>query len=485
MPELNWDGMPIHQAFKSDWKTPESLLEGSLGCAKTTAALDKEVDALLKWPGIPILLARWTEDAVYTKLKKAFEEILAIRGISFDWDAKERVYTFANGSQANMFGLKAVSAIERFNKLRGLGVCRVCVDQAEEMDRSVAGELRARLRPDLTATVKGLRYPFQLTFVANPSGDDFWLSREFPLDNHIKGRKHYSISVFDNPHLPQETVDGLLRTYAPEHPKHRTMILGKRGLNIDGDPVYERLFDRALHVRPLTVDPKLPLLESIECGRHNPTWIIAQRTHFGGLNFLGGMMGKRKMLQDFLPLVKRTRSEWFPNATIQTCTAPMGETQKTQGDRYTLLGVMRDAGFKAEWKDTANAPDVQLAMIEHVGGMLRQRTMSGEEAIGISNDPDRWLVATVDEGVRPIPFLSFAFEGGYIWSDHVVSVSNKAVRQPHDDDEHANAMRCVENIVLNFCAGQSSAQELAAKHRELAGVFPTSDPRRGPNGWLY
>ncbi len=49
MPELDWEGMPIHQAFKSDWRTPEILLEGSLGCAKTTLFIDKEIDALLKW----------------------------------------------------------------------------------------------------------------------------------------------------------------------------------------------------------------------------------------------------------------------------------------------------------------------------------------------------------------------------------------------------------------------------------------------------
>ncbi len=66
--------MDRHLAFKKDWKTSEYLLEGSLGCGKTTLGLDKEIDALLKYPGIPSLLFRWTEDAVSTKLKPAFEE---------------------------------------------------------------------------------------------------------------------------------------------------------------------------------------------------------------------------------------------------------------------------------------------------------------------------------------------------------------------------------------------------------------------------
>src|SRR5262245_16427393 len=105
MPTLSWAGMPIHQAIKSDWSTAEILIEGSLGCGKTTVGLDKEIDALLKWPGIPILLFRWSKDAVETKLKPAFEELLDIRGISAAWDNKQNCFVFDNGSTAFMFGL--------------------------------------------------------------------------------------------------------------------------------------------------------------------------------------------------------------------------------------------------------------------------------------------------------------------------------------------------------------------------------------------
>src|ERR1700739_535849 len=98
MSELNWSGMPIHQRIKSDWSSPEILIEGSLGCGKSTLGLDKEIDAALKGPVIPILLARWTEEAVSTKLRKAFEELLYIRGITADFDAKSKAYRFENGS---------------------------------------------------------------------------------------------------------------------------------------------------------------------------------------------------------------------------------------------------------------------------------------------------------------------------------------------------------------------------------------------------
>lgn len=455
---LDWSNMPIHQSFKSDWSTPEILLEGSLGCAKSTAGLDKETDALLKWPGIPILLSRWTEESVSTKLQTAFEEILNIRNLDADWDSKAKLYRFPNGSIAHMFGLKAASEIELFSKLRSLGVSRIFVDQAEEVRRAVAEELRARLRPDLTATMKGIKYPFQLTFVANPSDDSFWLSREFPTDNHIKGRKLYSLSVFDNPHLPQETVDGLLRTFPEEHPKHQTMVLGKRGLNISGEAIYDQLYVRALHARPLTIRANAPLLEAFHCGTHNPAWVVAQRTYHGGLMLLGGIMGRGLTLEDFLPLVGRCREEWFPDAEVLTTTGPLGETYQTARDRYTLMSVLRQWGVTPRWREYANAPDVQLAMIEIIGGLMRRRTAGREEAFGIESTPGKWFEASLD-GVRLKPFLSFGFEGGYVWSDHTVSVSNATVRQPRNDDWYFNGMRCVENIVLNFCASSPTESD--------------------------
>lgn len=486
MPELTWTG--IHAEIKADWKSPEILIEGSLGCGKTTVALDKEIDALQKWPGIPILLFRWTEDAVATKLKVAFDELLSIRGLTADWDAKQKVYRFPNGSLAFMFGLKAVSDIEQFNKIRGLGVSRIMGDQVEEMRRAVAGELRGRLRPNLTATVSGVRFPFQLTFVANPSNDDFWLSKEFPLTNRIKGRKVYSLSVFDNPHLPQETKDGLVRTFPPEHPKHRTMILGQRGLSVTGDAIYEGLFKRKLHVRSLAVrSSEAPLLEAYTIGKHNPCWVMAQRSYTGGLNLLGGVLAKGYALEDFVSLIERVRSEWFTDAETQvrvlSCTAPMG-APLTDASRFTLLQLLRARGIVLRSQSGGNGPAVQLAMIEYLSGLLRRRLADGEEAFGVEENPKRWLQVSADEGETEVPFIAFALEGGYTWSEHFVSVSQKELRQPNQDDEYANAMEAVEQIALNFCAGHETDAE-RDRHRETAmGGMEFPPFPQGPLGWM-
>lgn len=488
MPNLDWSGMPIHEAFKADWKSPEILLEGSLGCAKTTVFLDKELDAILKWPGIPILLFRWSQDAVDTKLRAALEELMTIREIKADWDEKKKRYVFENGSMAYLFGLKAVSAIEQYNKIRGLGVSRIGGDQVEESAQQVAGELRGRLRPDLTATVLGKRYPFQLTFVANPSDDDFWLSKEFPVDGHIKGRKLYSLSVFDNKHLPQESVDSLLRQYTPEHPKYQTMVLGLRGPEINGVPVFDGLYKRELHQRPVTARATTPILESFEFGKHNPCWVFGQQMYAGGLTLLGGIRAQEMSLEDFIPLVKTYRKLWFPeDADVKTCTSPMGDKSSLSGTRFTSMEILRRGIGPIHYRDNGNAADVRLALIESLAGLLRRRTATGDESIAVSDDPSRWLIATHD-GVKESAFLHIALEAGYVWDKHFVSVSSKEVKQPREDDKFSNVMHCVENILLNFCAGQPSQADKDEKRRKLRAQQAASESDdhdlSAPGGWM-
>lgn len=473
MPELDWSQAPIHQEIKSDWKSPEILIEGSLACGKTTVGLDKEIDALLKYPGIPILLFRWTEDATTTKLKAAFDELLSIRGIVSEWDQKQKVYRFPNDSLAYMFGLKAVSQIEIFNKIRGLGVCRILGDQVEEMDRSVAGELRGRLRPNLTATLSGRRFPFQLTFIANPSDNDFWLSKEFPPDNRIKGRKLYSLSIFDNPYLPPETREGLVRTFPEDHPKWRTMVMGLRGMNVTGDAIYDGIYKKELHhAKQLTLDPALPILESFELGTHNPTWAFGQDIYGGGLKMIGGIRGEGLMLADFLPVVAERRNLWFPeHAEIKSCMAE-------EPQPVTARALRRVLGVLPRWVENGNAANVRHDAIESIADYLRRRTPKGEESFAINTDETTWLVADKD-GLRQSAFLHHAFEGGVVWDDHRVSVSNKEIRQVREDGKFANAMRCVQNIDRNFCAGPLSpdAAEDALRLARLLAPSKPSGPR--------
>ncbi len=488
MPDLDWTDMPIHQAIKADWTSPEILIEGSLNSAKSTLFLDKEIDALFKWPGIPILLFRWLQDSVDTKLRPAFEEILAIRGIPLPpWDNKEKCFTFPNGSRVYLFGLKAVSLVEQYNKIRGLGVSRIAGDQIEEVPPQIGAELRGRTRPGLTATMQNKLFPFQITFVSNSEDDDFWLSKEFPTDQHIKGRTLYQVSVFDNKHAPPESIETLLRQFPEDHPKHRTMVLGRRGPNVYGVPVFEGLYRKDLHWRPTAFRHDLPILESFHLGKHNPTFVCAQALYAGGLAVQGGVLALGMVLEDFVPIVDAYRRAWYPpSVPVKSCVAPQGEkTQQTTG-RFTGNDVFREkAGIKVQWQDTGNAPDVRLAMIENLSSYLRRRNARGEESFAINTDPTRFLIVSQADGVRESPIVHHAFEGGAVWDAHFVSVSHKELRHIREDDKFANVLNCLSNIELNFCAGQRTAEARAlataqarAKTRGLSHILT------GPDSWM-
>lgn len=463
----------IHAEFLAD-TTAEIDLEGALACGKTIVCLWKILEALRKYPGIAILIARWTDDAVHALLRPEFEKLARIHGSPFTWHDKFKQYEMANGSKCFAFGLKTISSEpeQRYGKIRGLPVSMIYVDQAEQLPGDIATELRSRLRPDIEARQRGLDYPRQLIFSPNPTNFDHWLAKQFPAKNGIKGRKYYALSLFDNAHnLPADFVEQTEITYPPEHPKHQTMVLGQRGLNVIGDAIYEHLFDRTIHVREIAWNRETPLIEAFELGKHNPVWAVGQRTMQGALKLLGGILGERLMLEDFIPIVKQYRGEWFPElpgqkTVFRTCTSPMGEHEETmQQDRFTLINLLREAKFRPMWRDAANAHDVQLGMIEHIGALLRRRISAREESLSINADPSRWLFAAPDGTVKELPFMAFAFEGGYVWDAHDVSVSSKAMRQPFVDDQYSSAMRCVENLVLNFCAGQKSDDDRAAANR--------------------
>jgi hypothetical protein len=375
--------------------------------------------------------------------------------------------------------------LQKYAKIRGLPVSRILFDQAEQGPKDVVGELRFRLRPDIEARLKGIEYPRQLTFLANPVNDSHVLATDFPDSNKIqKNRKLYQFSLLDNAHvLPQEMVDSLLADYPPEHPLFNTRIMGQRGLTVIGDAVYENIFDRSVHMKP--VGPNGPLIEGFHIGTHNPVWIIGQRTFRGGLALLGGLISKRPSLDDFLSEVKHLRSEWFGASTIRTCTSPMGEIGVKSGNRYTLMNLLRAQKFKPVSKDFANAPDVQLALIEEISARLRRRVGPKEEAMTVNADPSRWLQMLPDGSVSEKPFLAFAFDGGYTWSEHTVSVSNKELRQPREDDEYSNAMHCIENIILNFCVGQKTDEERReTRNANRADDYGQRQRYRDPESWL-
>jgi len=445
-------------------------LEGGFRAAKTTTALWKVYRSCLEHPGIAWLICRYSDGDTQSKLKPAWRQILSQAGVLPIWDPAAQCDTLPNGSQVYLFGLKAQDEVSRYGKIRGMTLAGIYVDQAEELPHDLFLELIGRLSQ--------IAMPHQLLLTPNPPDENHWLAREFPETNHLKDRRYYSVPIYANAaNLPEEAIRGLEQAYPPAHPKHRSAVLGKRGLNVIGQPVYggdpERglapMFNRALHVRRLTMNPQLPLCESIDFGKHHPCVVWAQFTPYGGLHLLGGVMGQNLFLQDFVPLLLRWRAEWFPTPLqVLTCCDPAGSHDNSQGIDQNGVSVLRDFGISPQFVENANAPNIRAAMVERLASYMRRRTPQGE-AFGVNDE--HWLLVSA-ETVRPWAFLTDGFEAGYVWDAHWVSVGSKQMRKPRKDGWYEHGQNCTEYLELSFGGAQPSVEqrERHAEHQVQAAV---------------
>jgi terminase large subunit-like protein len=444
-------------------------LEGALNCGKTTVCLWKELMATQKWPGIWTFMGRYGDGDNSAKLIPAWERILNEAGLAPKWDAQELCYLFDNGSKVYSFGLKAPDSLSRYAKLRGLGVSRIYIDQGEELPPDFFPELMQRMRQN--------GFPHQFTMSPNPLDENSWLAEAFPEDNSKPDRAYYSVSLYDNAHnLPPEKIADALAAYPPSHAKHRSAILGKRGLNVTGLPVYAGAFNRDLHVGPCVYNPQIPLEESIDFWKHHPCWLARQRTAYGGVRYLGGLMGQNMYLEDFLPAVLEHRRQWFPDPVeILTCCDPAGSHDNSQGVSMNGVKVMRAHGFQPRWKDDSNRPSVRYAMIEETAALMRKRTPDGE-AYRIESNPQRWLrLSGTGRPAAVWPFLSDGDEAGYVWDDHLVSEGSKQYRKAKKDGWYEHGQNAKEYLELNFSSRPK---------KEKVKPVPTRDVYvQGPMGW--
>lgn len=479
-----WRG-PI-AAFMRD-QSPEIDIEGALSCGKTTGCLHKVRKLTYQYPGIHGYIGRFSDGEVSSLLCPAWELCCQRVGEMPSWNAEEKYYEFKNKSRVYAFGLKSPDFLSRYAKLRGLEVSFFYVDQAEELPHDFVGEIRARQRQG--------GYPHQLIFSPNPPNPGHWLTTEFPESavKRLPGRNLYSLSLYDNAHnLPKETILGIEASWPPEHAKYRSLVMGKRGLNVIGKPVYGGMFKRGVHVRPLQYDPHSILYESYDFGKHHPCVLFAQTPYYGGLHVLGGIMGTGEstlvegmFLEDFIPLAKQYRADWFPEvAAIRSCCDPAGTHYNSQGTRYTGLSILKQEGINPIWRENSNAPDVRIAVIDRVAGHMRRRTAGGTEAFGVNDDPEMWLRVSSDGPVND-QFLADGCEAGYVWSAHEVSVGSKKVRVPKKDGWFEHGQNCLEYLELNFGADKPTQEDEDKRaERRRRRAQETRERGDGRRGWM-
>lgn len=476
---MTWRG-PI-AAFLSD-ETEQLDLEGAIRSGKTTAALWKVLNSCVAHAGIHWLICRYSDSETGSLLRPLWESICVAAGVPIHWHGQLHYYELPNTSRVYAFGLKAQSLVERYAKFRGLTLACIYNDQTEELPEDIYTELTGRLSQG--------GFPHQILLTPNPMEESSWLAREFPEAQTIPHRRYYRVSLYDNQHnLDRDVVERLERAYPPGHVKHRPMILGKRGMNVIGQPVYGALtphhpesaaFRRELHERPVALDPTLPLYEGLDYGKHHPCVVWAQFTPYHQLRILGGLLGQHLYLEDFAPIVEHYRQLWFPDRLeVSSCCDPAGSHDNSQGVQQNAVMLLRSRGFALRYQPDSNSPAIRYAMIERIAGYMRRRTPAGE---GFAIDNARWYRISAD-GRPPVlhTFLSDGLEAGYVWDEHMVSVGSKQIRKPKKDGWYEHGQNCLEYLEHNFGGAQATWEHAirhasSVKHREQRLLQRDRDP---------
>ena len=424
-------------------------LEGAIRSAKTTNRLWAELNAALAYPGIKILICRWTDDACNALLKPLWRTLCDQAGVRLAWNGDEHHWTLPNGSQVDCHGLKPSEDTLRYGKFRGKTLARIYVDQAEELPQDVWAELQGRLSQP--------GYPQQLSLTPNAVDEDHWIATVFPESNPRSDYLYIPVSIYDNAHnLDPAYVASLEAAYPIGHPKRRTMIEGRRGLNVIGAAVYAGYFDRARHLVRCEMNRQLPLYEAIDFGQRHPCVVWGQVPIHGGWHVLGGIMGKDLGLTDFAEILLRYRAHWFPDPMeIASCCDPAGTVANSHGTQ-TALDVLRGRGIYPRTTPSSNHPTVRLACIDGLKDAMRRRSALGEAC---QVHPDRWLVVDQTSAIAR-PFVPHAFEGGYTESPHRVTVGRTLMTMPLKDGFYEHGMNCLEYLVANFGAHAPSQRDV-------------------------
>lgn len=444
-------------------------LEGGIRAQKTTALCAWIANGSIEYPGMHSFLCRYTDDALTSILKPTWRAYCQTSGIAVEWNAQEECdVVLATGSKVFLRGLKSSDDTQRYAKLRGPTIARFGIDQAEELPSDFWPEIQGRLSQP--------GYPQQAMITPQPVNENHWIAKEFPEDQSNPNHLYIRTNCYDNRvNLGDAYIAELERIYPVGSAKRRTLLEGRRGLAVKGQPVYAGAFDRMRHVNnALQINPQLPLYEAWDYGHSHPC-VIWMQLFAGRMNVLGGCMGEDLGIDQFAPIALECRTQWFPKILeVLTTGDPAGMAESSQGLPVTLKQIMADHGIYISAVDGANRPEIRDHAIQVMTRYMTRTALDGQPAFQIH--AERGVVVSKD-GVKYIPFLADGLEAGYVWDEKARQGLTANIRKPKKDGFYDHGQNCLEYGVLAF--GPSNVTEKDEARLERLAVMRSqrdSDP---------
>jgi hypothetical protein len=435
------------------WNRPQTVFlkatarnvdfEGAFRAGKTTPLIWKIINYAIEYPGIKMMLSRWTGDSLDMQLKPKFYEECPPELLG-KWNAKEEYQAFTNGALVYMRSLKSSDDSVRYSKFAGLTLAVIGIDQAEEVPYDIYHALKGRLSQP--------GFPQQICVTPNPPAPNHWLVDEFPEDNKIEGHLYINTAVYDNRAiLGDNYITELERDYPKGHVLRRRFIEGRRGISIEGQAVYGKVFSRDLHVREVEYFSDYPLIESWDFGQKHPAVTWHQFLPWGWWNVLGEWLGTRQFIDEAVPAVAALRAELFPGlVTLRVCCDPAGA--QGQGARHTSVAVLNehlralygpDCG--AVYDNAANRPERRQWCIQQISTYMN-RLIQARPALLLHPRCE----VTID-----------GLEAGYVYDDRAFTNARLPnFRRPKKDGFYDHLQNTLEYAMLSYGARPVTATDL-------------------------
>jgi hypothetical protein len=243
--------------FLDDWDfgrgTPEILLSGSYGSAKSILMAHLAVRHCVENPGARVCLARKAlPDLKDTIFKEILEHITEdfVEGKHYRVNHSIAKVTWWNGSEI----ISRSWSDKKYKKARSLKLSMVVFEELTENnedDKAAFDTLKARLRriPEVKENI--------LIAATNPDGPGHWVYKYF-FDSEARTRKVFKSVTTDNPFLDPVYIEQLKQDLAPREAQR--YIYGE-WVEIDQDRIYSAYDADKNHLNTAyQVRPHLPIV---------------------------------------------------------------------------------------------------------------------------------------------------------------------------------------------------------------------------------
>jgi phage terminase large subunit len=257
---IKYSPLPTQKLFHNSQARFKGF-SGPIGSGKSAALCQEAIRLTYLNPGRTGLIGAPTYPMLRDSTLAALLETLGDNELPYDLNKADNVLTMKDTGSRIL-----LRAVEEFERLRGTNLAWFGLDELTYTREGAWLRLEGRLR-DPRATV---RCGFA---VWTPKGFD-WVYRKF-IENSKPGYEAVQAKPFENRFLLEQTPDFYerLRESYDEH-FYRQEVLGDY-LNVSGGLVYHA-FDRAKNVRPIRLEPALPLVWALDFNVDPMSSVVAQ-----------------------------------------------------------------------------------------------------------------------------------------------------------------------------------------------------------------